>query len=272
MKCILLPVDQNEQMPSAFDTARLVANCFGGQVQGTALSPVFSQVLPVEPFVAIAYPPNNWNEVEYTKKVRSTFDDYTRQHLKDPAEAARFRWRGGSPIRDADLASLARVYDLTVLNRPGIKGGRMVTLEHALFESGRPVLMAAPSPPKSFGQTIVIHWNASTEVCRAMAMAMPILRKAKQVIVLSVESNMVAGPSGREAVGYLQAHGIPATEKSIRNRRQRPGSVLLEAADAYGADLLIKGAYTQSRLRQMIFGGATKHILAAAELPVFLVH
>ena len=148
----------------------------------------------------------------------------------------------------------------------------MVTLEYALFYSGRPVLMAPPSPPKSLGQTVVIHWNASTEVCRAMAMAMPILCKAKRVTVLSVEGNMVPGPTGREAVAYLDAHGIPAAEKSVGNRGQRPGAVLLAEAQAQGADLLIKGAYTQSRLRQMIFGGATKHVLAAAELPIFLVH
>jgi nucleotide-binding universal stress UspA family protein len=272
MKSILLPVDQNEQMPSAFETARLAANLFGAQVQGAALSPAFSQVVPAEPLVALAYPPHDWNEVEYTKKVRRTFDDYTRQHSVDPAEAARFRWRGGSMIRDADLACLARVYDLTVLNRPGVRGGRMGTLEYALFDSGRPVLMAPPSLPKSFAQTVVIHWNASTEVCRAIAMAMPILCKAKRVIMLSVEGNMVPGPTAREAVEYLEAHGISASEKSIGNRGQRPGAVVLAEAEAQGADLLIKGAYTQSRLRQMIFGGATKHVLAAAELPVFLVH
>jgi nucleotide-binding universal stress UspA family protein len=272
MKSILLPVDQNEQMPSAFETARLAASLFGGQVQGTALSPAFSQVMPAEPLVALTYPPHDWNEVEYTKKVRRTFDDYTRQHSVDPAKAARFRWRGGSMIRDADLASLARVYDVTVLNRPGVRGGRMITLEYALFDSGRPVLVAPPTPPKSFGRTVVIHWNASTEVCRAMALAMPILCKAKRVIMLSVEGNMVPGPTAREAVDYLEAHGIPATEKSIGNRGQRPGALLLAGAEAQGADLLIKGAYTRSRLRQIIFGGATKHVLAAAELPVFLVH
>jgi len=104
-------------------------------------------------------------------------------------------------------------------------------------------------------------------------MAMPILRKANRVIVLSVEGSMVPGPAGQEAVSYLQAHGhgIGATEKSISSRGQRPGAVLLAEARAQGADLLIKGAYTQSRLRQMIFGGATQHVLAAAELPVFLV-
>ena len=48
--------------------------------------------------------------------------------------------------------------------------------------------------------------------------------------------------------------------------------VPLAEATAVGADLLIKGAYTQSRLRQMIFGGATSHILANAMLPVFMAH
>jgi nucleotide-binding universal stress UspA family protein len=271
MKCILLPVDQNEQIPSAFETARLAANFVGGHVDGVALSPSFIEIMPSEPPVALAYPPPDWNDVEYTRKVRRTFDEYARQHLINPGEAARFRWRGGSVVRNAELGSLARVYDLTVLNRPGSKGGRMVTVEYALFDSGRPILMAPPTPPKSFGQTVIIHWNASTEVCRAIAMAMPILCKAKRVIVLSVEGNMVPGPSGREAVRYLEAHGIAAAEKSVGNRGQRPGAVLLAETQAHGADLLIKGAYTQSRLRQMIFGGATKHVLDAAELPVFLV-
>jgi hypothetical protein len=80
-------------------------------------------------------------------------------------------------------------------------------------------------------------------VARAIAMAMPILRKAKRVIVLS--------PSGKEAAGHLQTHGIDATEKSIAARGQRPGVVLL--------------AETRSRLRQMIFGGANQHILAGGK-------
>ena len=147
----------------------------------------------------------------------------------------------------------------------------MSALENALFESGRPVLMAPPSPPTSLGQTVVIHWNASTEVCRAISMAMPFLRKAKRVVVLGVEGTMVPGPSARDALMHLECHDIAASEKSVPSRGQRPGAVLLAEAKALNADLLIKGAYTQSRLRQMIFGGATQHVLAAAELPVFLV-
>jgi len=272
MKSILLPVDENEQITSAFETARLAARMFDGVVEGAALSPAFTEIVAADPIVAVAIPPHDWNEAEYIRRVRRSFDNYAMQNATGTSEAMRFRWRGGSVIQDAALGGLARVYDLTVLNRPGPHGGRRATLENVLFESGRPVLVAPPSPPKSFAQTVVIHWNASTEVCRAISMAMPILCKAKRVIVLSVEGSMVPGPAGQEVVNHLRAHGIPATDKSIGSRGQRPGAVLLADARAQGADLLIKGAYTQSRLRQMIFGGATQHVLSAAELPVFLVH
>ena len=271
MKSVLLPVDQNEQMPSAFETARLAASLLDGVVEGAALTPVSTDIVAADSGSAVPSPSRDRNKAEYIRRLRQSFENYAKQHSIEPAGATRFRWRDGSVIQDAALGRLARVYDLTVLNRPGARGGRMATLESVLFESGRPVLMAPPSPPKSFAQTVVIHWNASTEVSRAISMAMPILRKANRVIVLSVEGSMVPGPAGQEAVSYLQAYGIGATEKSISSRGQRPGAVLLAEARAQGADLLIKGAYTQSRLRQMIFGGATQHVLAAAELPVFLV-
>jgi nucleotide-binding universal stress UspA family protein len=241
-------------------------------VEGGALSPTFTDMVAADSRAAVATSLRDRNVDEYTRRVRQSFDNYAMQHSTEPAGATRFRWRDGSVIQDAALGSLARVYDLTVLNRPGARGGRMATLESVLFESGRPILMAPPSPPKSFAQTVVIHWNASTEVSRAISMAMPILRKAKRVIVLSVEGNMVAGgPARQDAVCHLRAHDVAATEKTIGTRGQRPGVVLLAEAQSQGADLLIKGAYTQSRLRQMIFGGATQHVLAAAELPVFLV-
>ena len=272
MKSILLPVAQNDQMASVFATALLAANIFESTIEGVALAPAFSEIVAADPIVAVSMPPSDWSEVEFSRTVRQAFDRYAADHSTRENVGARFRWRGGPAIQESALGTLARVYDLTVLNRPGVGGGRMSSLEYALFESGRPVLMAPPSPPQSLGQTVVIHWNASTEVSRAIAMAMPILRRAKRVVVLSVEGSMVPGPTAKDALQHLQSHGIEATEKSIGNRGRKPGAVLLAEARAQGADLLIKGAYTQSRFRQMIFGGATQHVLAAAELPVFLAH
>ena len=80
------------------------------------------------------------------------------------------------------------------------------------------------------------------------------------------------GPTGAELAAGLQVNGITTEERVVQPAGRSSGEVFLAEAAAWGADLVIKGAYTQSRLRQMIFGGATNHILTAAELPVFMAH
>jgi nucleotide-binding universal stress UspA family protein len=272
MKSVLLPVDQSEQMPSALETGWLLANQFEATLEGVPLRPAFSGIVAADPIVAVSIPPTDWNEAEYSRGMRQTFDAFAAGHPTSQGSGARFRWRGGSPIEDGALGVLARVHDITVLSRPGSRGARTTAFEAALFDSGRPVLMAPPQPPKTLGERILIHWNASTETARTILVAMPILRKAKQVSLIAVEGHIVPGPSVKEAVAHLQANGIPATDKTVTPTRNRPGEAILAEAAAVGADLLIKGAYTQSRLRQMIFGGATRHILSAAELPVLFAH
>ena len=161
MKSILLPVDQSEQMPSALESAWHLANLFESTVEGVALRPAFAEIVAPDPIVAVTIPPADWNEVEFTRNVRQRFDTFAAAHATG---GARFRWRGGSAVEDSALGSLARVYDVAVLSRPGSRGARMTALEAVLFDSGRPVLMAPPAPPKSpLGQTVLIHWNASTE-------------------------------------------------------------------------------------------------------------
>jgi nucleotide-binding universal stress UspA family protein len=270
MKSILLPVDQSEQMPSAIETAWLLANLFQSTIEGVALRPAFAEIVAPDPIVAVTIPPADWNETEFCRAVRQTFDQFSAVHAAQGG--ATMRWRGGSAVEDSALGSLARVYDVTVLSRPGSRGTRMTALEAALFDSGHPVLMAPPTPPKSFAETIAIHWNASTETARVMLVAKPILRKAKKVVLIAVEGHISPGPSIKDALGYLEANGIAARERLVTPRSGRPGEAILSEAKAQGADLLIKGAYTQSRLRQMIFGGATSHILAAAEIPVLFAH
>lgn len=272
MKSILLPIDQSEQMPSALTAAALLADHFGSTIDGVALRPAFAEIVAPDPIVAVTIPPADWNETEFCRGVRQTFDTFAAAQPAGEGHSAKFRWRGGSAIEDGALGSLARVYDVTVVSRPGSRGARMSALEAAMFDSGRPVLMAPPTPPKSMGENILIHWNASTETARVILFALPILRKAKRVTLLSVEGHVVPGPSAKDELGHLEANGVIATEKSVVPRSGRPGEAILAEAKAQGADLLIKGAYTQSRLRQMIFGGATSHILGAAELPVFFAH
>ncbi|MGE0698127.1 MAG: universal stress protein [Hyphomicrobiaceae bacterium] len=267
MKSILVPVDQSEAMPSVLASAELIARRFEATVEGVALRPVHVEIVAPDPIVAVTFPPADWNDAEFVGKARSRFE----AHFKD-CSGLRYRWRAGPSIDDAELGSLARVYDVTVIGRPAAsgRGPRMTTLESALFESGQPVLVSPPVPPKSMGDNILVSWNCSTEQAHATAAAIPLLRQARTVTVLTIEGLLVAGPSGKEAQSWLVANGVNAREMSIVNGGRKPGEVLLAEAEKLGADLIIKGAYTQSRLRQMIFGGATSHLLANSTLPMLM--
>lgn len=268
MKSILVPTDNSEMMASTLATARLFAARFDSMIDGVALRPAFAEIVAPDPIVAVSIPPADWDEDQYVKQARRVFDSFVAAH---PDTAARFRWRGGNTVDDVSLGSLGRLYDLTCIARPGGRGSRMTAFESSLFDSGRLVLMAPPTAPTKLGDTVLIHWNRSTETARIIALALEVLKKAKTVHMVTVEGSVVPGPNARDALGYLAAHGITATEKTVDQPRGA-GEAILAEAKAIGADLLIKGAYTQSRLRQMIFGGATSHVLAKAEIPVLLSH
>ncbi len=90
--------------------------------------------------------------------------------------------------------------------------------------------------------------------------------------MLTVEGGSVAGPNAGEVERALVRAGVAAEVTGARPEGRSIGETILAEAEAAGADLLVKGAYTQSRLRQMIFGGATSHILAKASLPVLMAH
>jgi nucleotide-binding universal stress UspA family protein len=89
---------------------------------------------------------------------------------------------------------------------------------------------------------------------------------------LTVEGATTPGPSGEEAALHLRRNGIKSTALTVNPGARPPGEVILSHAASLGCDLLVKGAYTQSRLRQIIFGGTTRHILANATLPVLMAH
>jgi nucleotide-binding universal stress UspA family protein len=148
----------------------------------------------------------------------------------------------------------------------------MVTLESALFESGRPVLIAPPASPKSLATNVLIAWNNSTEQARTTADAMPLLRLAQRVTICTVEGATVAGPTGEQMARSLKFNGVNTEQITLKKGKSNAGEILLAKAEELGCDLIVKGAYTQSRLRQMIFGGTTRHILANAKLPVLMAH
>jgi len=100
----------------------------------------------------------------------------------------------------------------------------------------------------------------------------PLLKQAQHVVVVTVGPQHMPepGPAGAELARSLEGHGLSVSMRTAVGRQKPQGESFLKEAMAAGADLLLKGAYTQSRIRQMIFGGATRHIIMESRIPVIM--
>jgi nucleotide-binding universal stress UspA family protein len=277
-KTILVPIEQHDLMNPTLQTALLLARKFDSYIEGLALRVEIPNVFAVTDVGAMPIPALEQDIAENEKRSRSLFENFMQEHgvLRGrDTKALSSGWLDNAPEGDHFVGSHGRVFDVIVLGKVGRdpKGPRMSTLEAALFESGRPLLIAPPTPQPQMGANVLIAWNCSTEQARATAFAMPILKRASRVIVLTVEGGAaVPGPTGLQLCRYLQLNEVPAKPLTVGLDGRLTGEAILAHAKALGCDLLIKGAYTQSRLRQMIFGGTTRYILSNAELPVLMAH
>ena len=182
-------------------------------------------------------------------------------------------WREEDGRQNAVVGMTGRVYDLILVEQPEkLASIAEATLEDALFESGRPVMMVPRAIGAHLGETIAIAWNGSTETALTVALAMPFLKQAAHVVVVAVGPQHMPepGPTGEELARNLEGHGLKVSLRTAFGRQKPQGESFLKEAMAAGADLLLKGAYTQSRIRQMIFGGATRHIIMEAKIPVIM--
>ena len=278
MKNILVPTEPHDVMSSVLETALLVQRRFGGYVEGFALRPSVPDYVPIDMVSGLAWHVDEKADADTRRQAHGLFDDFMKQHGLVPSSGAAaepgFGWHAKAPAGDAFLASHARAFDLIVLGRPlsGKAQPSMASLEAVLFESGRPLLIAPPVAPTSLGETIVVAWNGSTETARTVALATPFLREAKRLIVLGLEGWGVPGPSAEQLAQGLRRNGVVVEIVTSPRSARNDGETILARAAELGADLLVKGAYTQSRLRQMIFGGATAHILASATIPVLMAN
>jgi nucleotide-binding universal stress UspA family protein len=277
-RTILVPIEEHDSINATLETALLLARKFDSYIEGFALRVAIPAAYAMADVSAVAIPQLEQDIAENAQRSKSLFENFMQEHgvpRGGAATAASSRWLADAPEGDRFVGSHGRLFDVIVLGRPGRdpKGPRMSTLEAALFESGRPVLIAPPAPRPDMGRNVLIAWNCSTEQARTIAFAMPILKRANRVVVLTVEGGAaVPGPTGQQLCHYLQLSGVPAKPLTVGLGGRLTGEAVLAHANALGCDLLIKGAYTQSRMRQFIFGGTTRYILNNASLPVFMAH
>lgn len=281
MKTILLPFFDDPAASAAFETASVVAERFGSHVEGLfILRP--PQIFDGE---GIALAGSYLTQIKeegrrLADSARARFEALAAQHgyplqsVEDAASGASAEWREIDGLEGQVIGDHGRLFDLVVVARgfghPWLDWN--VVCEAALFESGRPVLVAPTQPPARIGERVVVAWNGSTETARAIGLARPYLEVAERITVLTVEGGTVPGPTGEEVAAHLRRNGMPAEARTASGGDRSNGEAIVEEARNLGADLIVKGAYTHSRLRQMVFGGATRHLLQQGDLPVLMVH
>jgi nucleotide-binding universal stress UspA family protein len=278
MKTILVPTENDDAMRPALETALQLARRCHSYIEGFALRWDVSGLISGDVMGGGIWLDRH-DLAKEEKEARQVFEAFMREHdvprASEAPAAPSFGWRDDAPVGDGFVGTYGRVFDVIVMSRVDAQAPSLHnrTVETGLFESGRPVLLAPPSPPPQIATNVLIAWNCSTEQARATAFAMPLLRLAGRVTVLTVVGGAgVPGPPAEQLIRHLRRNDIPAEPMSVGLDGRSTGEAILATAKSLQCDLLVKGAYTQSRLRQMIFGGTTQHILANATLPVLLAN
>ena len=176
--------------------------------------------------------------------------------------------------REEDLvAQQARLADLTVVPHPdaGEDVSSSDALHAVLFDSGRPVLISPQVAPAKIGTRVCLGWNGTAESASAVLAALPWMQQAEAVRILSADGYQRRGPAGA-GTGRLSGAAWRACRHrqcsaSVGNRSARG---CWRRHGEFGCDLLAMGAYSHSRLRQLILGGVTRHVLERAALPVMM--
>jgi nucleotide-binding universal stress UspA family protein len=281
---VLLPLTGTEAGEAALATALLVARVWEAHVTALHVRVDSRDVAPLAgeglsgAMIEEMMSATEKESSDRAHAVRAMFERFVAEHQVTVAEArpgphgptASFASVTG---REEDLvAQQARLADLTVVPHP--EAGEDISssdaLHAVLFDSGRPVLIAPRTAPASIGQRICIAWNGTAESAAAVLGALPWMQRAEAVRILTAEGYQRRGPAAPELAAYLAMHHIHAEVSTFNPVDKDVGKGVLAAAVHFKADLLVMGAYSHSRLRQLILGGVTRSVLENSTLPVMM--
>jgi len=290
IRTILVPLDGSDDSKAAMETAFAVGRNFDSHVDVLHVRPDARAAVPllgegmsgamIEEMITLAEQEGN----ERSNKAHGIFDEFCRsfsvpvfnRELQEPgpAESVTARWLEVTGREDEEVSRTARLADLVVVGRASDQSefSSDSVLNAALFESGRPVLLAPPKGADNFGKTIAVAWNGSAESARAVSGALPFLKNAEKVFALTAETENTEPTVSTDLADFCAWHGIKAEAVSFSPAGHSVGEAVLMECEKLGADMLVMGAYTHSRMRQLILGGLTDHVLHNAKIPVLMAH
>lgn len=287
---LLLPVIGTAAGEAALATAFLTARVWRAHVQGLHVRLDPRDVAPLAgeglsgAMIEEMMSATEREAAERARKVEALFSRFVEQNgvpmVADPAQAfsagtvtASFATVVGR--EEEVVAQQARLADLVVLAHPEADDDVSTSdaLHAVLFDSGRPVMVSRRTAPETIGRRVAIAWNGTAESSAAVAAGLPWIERAEAVRVLHADEYQRRGPDVSGLIDYLAWHGVTAESRAFKPIGSAGGAVgagLLAAAAEFGADLLIMGAYSHSRLRQLILGGVTRHVLEHADVTLLM--
>ncbi|MEE7490802.1 universal stress protein UspA [Methylobacterium oryzae] len=199
---------------------------------------------------------------------------YAARAAEVPAETETIH--GGPDVLRAQLLARARMHDLVVVEQPSRRRDRPADayVEDILLGAGRPTLVVPTGwiEPARL-DAVTVAWDGSAAAARALGDALPLLKRARRVGIVTVQTEAVAGvgEGGDRLVRHLARHGVEADYRTTFSSVTVVGHLIAEVAQA-GSDLLVMGAYGHSRLREAFLGGASRDALRQSGVPVLMSH
>jgi nucleotide-binding universal stress UspA family protein len=183
-------------------------------------------------------------------------------------------WREETGDLDTLVALLGRVNDLIIVDGQTKNSPLSASaLDASIFSSGRPVLSVGARIPHDLLRHVVVAWNGSLEGTRAVAQSISLLHDAEKVSIFTLAKKSSRAGAIADLEDYLRWHGVVAAPALIPPQDfNTVGEALLATCRNVGATMLVMGAYTRSRVRDIFLGGVTKHVLDNIDIPVLMAH
>ncbi|HSE94889.1 MAG TPA: universal stress protein [Methylomirabilota bacterium] len=274
LKDLMVHVGTDPAGPTRVDVAVALAVAHGAHLTGLHVMtrPVLPGFVELELPASVHEAQTQWLRTE-ADRAAAVFDSRVRA-AGIPAE-----WRAVEGGLVATATVHARYADLAVVGQ-GLDASELgpeasLLPDELVMTVGRPVLMVPTYGTfPTIGERVLIGWNGGREATRAVNDAIPLLARARKVTVLAVDPPVGSTPRlpGADIALHLARHGITVEAAQTQATDIDVGDVLLSYAADIGADLIVTGAYGHSRVREVILGGVTRHLLRHMTVPVLMSH
>jgi nucleotide-binding universal stress UspA family protein len=280
-KTILISLNNEPRAPELIAAAAAIARPAQAHVVGLyVMPPLFMPSDVILPMGADFYEDQVTEHRAQAERIRTVFDRLT---MGEPFVA---EWRVYGDARmayepiAAGVIDQSRAADVVIVSQ-GVDGKDPPMLtdiaERVALEGGRPVLVIPANwQACEYGRDVAVAWNDSREATRATFDALPLLKHARKVRLITVgEQGNGDGKNtipAAEIAATLARHGLDVEVETVANADRHTGNAILARVVSDGADLLVMGAYGHSRMREFILGGATREVLKNMTVPVLMSH